>query len=202
MSRQSSLVDRQADFTRRLILEAALALVEDSVDMRLQAPIVRAHEVTLRAVARRADISERTMFRYFSTREEFFDALAERFRERFALPRLPTTPAELVATPRLHYAAFEQQHKLVLGGLHIPDLFDRMRAFQVQGRFKVVRKLIDELAPRRSPQERRLAAANVAYHLGATAWQFFRFYFGLSLDESIAAAETAIGQFLDGLRSR
>jgi AcrR family transcriptional regulator len=201
MSRPSSLSDRQADFTRRLILEAAVDLVENSIEIGAHG-VAHVEDLTLRAVARRANISERTVFRYFSTRQDFFDALVVELRGLYALPPLPATIEELAAMPRGLYTIFEAKKKLVLGGLHIPELFQRMRSTQTAARLTVIRKIVDDWAPKRSVQERRIAAANITFHLGATSWQFFRFSYGFTLEESIAAAETAIAQFLGGLRQR
>jgi hypothetical protein len=62
-----------------------------------------------------------------------------------------------------------------------------------------VRKLIDELAARRPERDRRLAAANIRYHLAASTWHYYRFYFGFSLEDSIAAAEAAVRSMLDAI---
>jgi len=190
MSKPAPLADRQAEFTRRLLLEAAIELIAPGA------------EVTLRAVARRANISERTLFRYFASRDEFFDALAVEALERMQVPPPPRTMEELASAPRRFYQAFEAQQKLVQGGLDLPELHRRLRSRQTAARWTAVRKLLDGFAPRRSGQERRLAAANISYHLGATAWQFFRFDFRFTLDESVAAAETAVQQLLLGLQRR
>jgi AcrR family transcriptional regulator len=185
----ATLADRQADLTRRLILEAALERLE-------RAPV---GELTVRAVAKHARISERTVFRYFATREDFLDAVADAVRTRLALPPSPRNVAEIVAAPRALYGAFEARRELTRASLH-SELFHRMRLVQAQERWKAVRKVIDAHAPRRSERERRIAAANIRYYLAATAWHYFRFYFGFSLEDSIACAETALRQALDGLR--
>jgi AcrR family transcriptional regulator len=198
MSRPVSLVDRQADFTRRLILESAVAFIEESVDLRGE-PRMTA-EVTLRAVAKRANISERTLFRYFSTREEFFDALVDEIRPRIAAAGPPGNVEELLGAPGRYFALFEAQQRLVLAGMLVTELFHRIRTRQITPRLAAVQKIVDGLAPRRSARERRLVATNITFHLGATAWRFFRFSIGFDFDDSVAAAESAIRQFLDGIR--
>jgi glutathione S-transferase len=65
-----------------------------------------------------------------------------------------------------------------------------------------VRQLIDRVAPTRPERERKLTAANVRYYLIATTWHYYRFYFGLSLEESIECARMAIAQALEGLGVR
>lgn len=187
----TSLVDRQSDLTRRLILQAAAERLE-------RAPV---GELTVRAVAKHANISERTVFRYFATRDEFLDAVADEVRARLDLPPAPRSVEEVLAAPRALYARFEAMRELTKAALHT-DLFHRMRQAQAQERWKAVRKVVDQIAPRRSERERRIAAANIRYYLAATAWHYHRFYFGFSLEDSIACAETAIRQSLDGIRAK
>ena len=47
--------------------------------------------------------------------------------------------------------------------------------------------------------ERRLAAANIHYHITASTWHYYRFYFGLSLEDSVDCARMAIRQALAAL---
>src|SRR6185312_5637414 len=112
----------------------------------------------------------------------------------------PRTVAALLAAPRELYGRFEATANLTKAALH-SEIFPRMRDTQARTRWSAVRKLIDDIAPRRPERERRIAAANIRYYLAATTWHYFRFYFGFSLEDSIAAAEAAIGNTLDGLAS-
>jgi len=77
-----------------------------------------------------------------------------------------------------------------------------MRETQARARWTAVQAIVDGAAPRRSARERKLAAANIRFYLAASAWHYFRFYFGFSLEDSIACAETAIRQSLEGLTAR
>lgn len=187
----ASLAERHTDLTRRAILDAALGMLERS----------SVGDLTVRAVAKQANISERTVFRYFATREEFLDAIADEVRERLGLPPPPQTVDELLNAPRALYERFEATKNLTLAALHT-ELFHRMRETQARTRWTAVRQLVDALAPRRSERERRIAAANIRYYLAATAWHYFRFYFHFSLEDSIEAARTAIRQTIDGLVRR
>jgi AcrR family transcriptional regulator len=185
-----SLAERHGEATRRLILDAALDMLEHA----------SLGELTVRAVARHANISERTVFRYFAAREEFLDAIADQVRERLALPPPPQTEDEVMAAPRALYQRFEATKQLTLAALH-SELFHRMRETQAKTRWRAVQQLVDRLAPRRSERDRRIAAANIRYYLAATSWHYYRFYFGFSIEDSIAAAEAAIRNTLAGLKS-
>ncbi|HEY6820818.1 MAG TPA: helix-turn-helix domain-containing protein [Burkholderiales bacterium] len=184
----STLADRRNDLTRTLILEAALATLERS----------SVGELTVRTVARHANISERTVFRYFATRDEFLDAIAEAVRARVDLPPPPETLEDLLAAPRALYTRFDAVRSLTVAALH-SDLFPRMRETQAKARWMAVRKLIDEAAPERGERERRIAAANIRYYLAASTWHYYRFYFNFSLEDTIACAEAAIRDALAGL---
>ena len=184
----ASLADRRNDLTRQVILDAALETLERA----------SVGDLTVRGVAKHANISERTVFRYFASRDEFLDAVAEAVRTRMALPPPPQNLEELRAAPRALYAAFEHKRNLVRAALH-SELFDRMRETQAKARWFAIRTLVDAAAPEASDRARRIAAANIRYFLAASTWHYYRFYFGFSLDETIACAETAIQQALDGL---
>jgi AcrR family transcriptional regulator len=186
-----SLTERLAGETRRLILDAAVELLEaESVS-----------ELTIRAVAARSGMSERTVFRYFATRDDFLDAVASAVAARLHLPAEPRTIAELIAYPATLYRRFEASAALVKAALH-SELFHRMRARSPRERWIAVGQLVDSMAPKRSERERHIAATNIRYFLSATTWHYYRFHFGFDLDDTIACAETAIRQALDGLSRR
>jgi AcrR family transcriptional regulator len=184
-----SLADRRNDLTRQLILDAAVAMLERAT----------LGELTMRAVAKQANISERTVFRYFATRDEFLDALVEAVRTRHALPPPPCTVEDLLAAPRALFTRFEATANLTRAALHT-ELFHRIRESAARTRWRAVQEIVDALAPRKSERTRRLVAANIRYYLAASTWHYFRFYFGFSLEDTIACAEAAIGQSLQSLK--
>jgi AcrR family transcriptional regulator len=185
-----SLVERRNHLSRRVILDAALALLEGG----------SVTELTVRAVARHAGISERTVFRYFADREVFLDAVADAMREKMDLPPPPQSVDELLDAPRALYERFEATGKLIRSALH-SELFPRMREAQARARWTAVRRIVDAVAPRRPERQRKIAAANIRYYLAATTWHYYRIYFGFTLDETIESAQIAIRQCLDGLRA-
>jgi AcrR family transcriptional regulator len=186
-----SLADRQSDLTRRLILDTASGLLERT----------SVAELTVRGVAKQANISERTVFRYFPTREELLDAVAAAVHEKMALPAAPSSVEELLAAPRALYSRFEAVRELTRAALHT-ELFHRIRESQARVRWTAIQGIVDALAPRAGARERRIAAANIRFYLAASTWHYYRFYFRFSLEDTIACAESAIRQALDGLRAR
>lgn len=69
---RETLRDRQAEATRQSIVDAFLELAHEANSVSISMP----------AVARRADVSVRTLYRYFATKDELQDAAAYRAAER------------------------------------------------------------------------------------------------------------------------
>ncbi len=180
-----ALSDRHAGLTRREILDAAAALLEADPPGPL----------TVRSIAARAGIAERTVFRHFASRDALLDAVADDVRTRQALPPPPASLDELLDAPRRLYRRFEATRRLTRGAIRT-ELYDRMRESQGRERWDAIRRIVDAHASGADERARRIAAANVRYHLMASAWHYYRFYFGFPLDECIASAEVAIGQAL------
>lgn len=177
-----------ADLTERLILEAAIQMLE-SASLR---------ELTVRAVAKEAGISERTIFRYFPSRDRFLDAISEELSRKLDLPPHPASIDELFAYPSRLFKAFEANQVLTRASLH-SDLRERRIATTAKARWAAVQALIDAHAPAAPERQRRIAAANIRFFLSATTWQYYRFMLHLGLEETIECAETAIGQALAAL---
>ncbi len=188
MSSIISLKDRHTDATRELILSTAIDLLERG----------SVTDLTIRAVAKEAGMSERTVFRYFATRDDFLDAAAAEAARRMKTPPPPSTIAELREFPVILYKAFEERSDLVRGALHT-EIFNRVRSTAATGRWKAVSDLIDEYAPHRSKKERKLATTNINYFLSASTWHYYRFNFELTPADTIACARTAIELTIENL---
>ena len=176
------------DHTERLIIESALAVLADD----------SFNGLTVRAVARKGGMSERTIFRYFATREEFLDAVAREFTRILNMPPAPQTLDELRMMPRRLYTGFEPHAKLISAVFHT-EIFPRMKAGAAQQRWIGIGKLLDREFRKAPPRARKIAAANIRYFLSGASWHYYRFVFRFDLEETIACAETAIRQSLAAL---
>jgi AcrR family transcriptional regulator len=183
-----SLAERRADLAQRSILDASIDILQSA----------SLEDVTMRAVAARAGISERTIFRYYASRDELLEAMAAEIRRRFDLPPDPSTVEELLAYPAALYGRFEATAAITRAALR-SEFFDRFRSTVAQTRWRAAQAVIDAAAPSRPAHERRIAGANIRYHLSASAWRYYRDYFGFSLEEAVECAQTAIAQALAGL---
>jgi len=183
-----SLAARHADLTQRVILDAAVDLLETR----------SVSELSVRAVAKHAHISERTIFRYFAARDDMLDAVAAEVAIRTQAPPNPRTVAELLAYPEAIFARYEETSALTLAAMH-SELFHRIRTTDAERRGATIRALVDREAAARPERERRHAAANIHYHVVASTWRYYRFYFGFPLADAVACARMAIRQTLTGL---
>lgn len=184
----ASLSDRQTDLTRQLIVDAALDLLE-----RVPVP-----ELTNRLIAQQAHMSERTVYRHFGTREQLLDALATGIGQRLDLPPVPDSIDGLVRYPYALYPRYEAQAALTRAALH-PDVFHRIRDTLARRRWDAIRSLLAAHAPSADAHARELAAANVRFFLAATAWNYYRTYFGMDLEDAMQAVSGVIGQIVRGL---
>jgi AcrR family transcriptional regulator len=181
----ATLASRHADLTQQIILDSAIRLLET-------APVT---QLSVRAVAKHGGMSERTVFRYFATRDEMLDAVALEMSKRLGAPAEPTSIEALIDYPQAIFARFEATEALTKAALH-SELYHRIRSTDADRRGAAIRALVDRAAPERTELERKLAAANILYHVIATTWHYYRFYFGFSSEETVAAARIAIAQSL------
>lgn len=184
----SKLAEMRSDLTVRVVLDAALRVLERSSVVKL----------TFRAVAEEAGISERTVFRYFATRDAFLDAIAAEATRRLELPPPPDSLEALYAAPRNLYAAFEAERNLTKAAVH-SEFHGRMRE-RARPRWTAVRRLIDVAMPRANERKRKLAATMVQYLLSANAWHSMRFHFNLTLEESVECAESSVRAAIENLQ--
>jgi AcrR family transcriptional regulator len=183
-----SLGERFADLARGSIIAAGMDLVVEAPDDPL----------SVRSVANRAGMSERTVFRYFATRDILLDEVAAELASRVQAPPVPGMPSDLTAYARDLYRQFETKAPLIKAALR-SELYNRVRHVAGDARGRSIRHLIDNAAPAAPDEARRAAAANIHYHLVATTWHYYRFYFDLSLEESTRCAEAIIEQALGSL---
>ena len=159
------------------------------------------NDLTLRALAKHTGMSDRTVFRYYASREEFLDAVAVEVARNLRTPAPPSTVEELPLFPRTLYSRFEEKAALVKPALHT-ELSKRMREGVAGERWRAIRALIDNHAPRRTEGDRKIATTNIGYYLSATTWHYYRFNFEFTLEETIASAQSAVRLAIDDIAKR
>lgn len=166
-----TLRETHTALTRTLLLDAAWALAQAGA------------EPSMRAVAARAGVAERTVYRYFANLDALVDALSPFLVGRAGIPlceradQLEGYAAELFAT-------FDRNAALVTMILTSPwwlKFARRSRTKNLAG----LRRLIDDAFPRAPVSDRAAAAATLRAVLSGSGWLYLRESCGLSHAELV-----------------
>jgi len=186
----SPLRDRQTAETRAVILEALGAeLAAGGIE-----------EFSVARLARRAGVSERTVFRHFPTRETLLDGLSQWFNERVGDFPHDVSAEAIPATIAQVFADLDEHEALTRAMLASPG----GREFRRHARAARLARLQAALAPVLDPADPERAAAARALVLAlcsARTWQAMRDEGGLDGAAAGRAVAHAIQLILDDARS-
>jgi AcrR family transcriptional regulator len=189
-SYSSPLRDRQAAATRSVILEALGAeLADGSVE-----------DFSVARLARRAGVSERTVYRHFPTRETLLDGLSEWYNERVADFPDDVAADEIAPTIAQVFADFDAHESLARGVLASPG----GREMRQHARAARLARLDAALAPvlKSADPERAAAARALIFALcSAQTWQSMRDEGGLDGATAGRAVARAIELILNDTSS-
>jgi len=185
---KATLREKQAMATRGHILGAAFELLVEHPDRPFS------HE----AVAKAAGVGARTVYRYFPTQRDLYEALWVQVRTRSGTV-FPTAEAEIVPQIGVLYRAFDQNERLVRAVMESPA-GARVRARGAEEGRTSFDQSLEEVMRGRSPVERRQVRAVFQGIHSGPFWQMLRDRGGLSGPEAIAAASWAAQALLDTLR--
>jgi AcrR family transcriptional regulator len=189
----SPLRSRQKEQTRDLILNAVDAILRG-------APV---SEVTIAAVARQADITERTIYRHFPTREDLLDAVWRRALHAVTggQDQQAETLEEILDLTRGAYESFEADAGIVRALIAAPEGVDASKQ-PAEVRLEMLREAYAGLLG--GIPEDEVNAVVTATHVlsGASAWSHLRDYCGLDGAEGGKAAALAIELIVEGAKAR
>jgi len=189
--REPSLRDEYAEMTRRRIVAAFVETLEDEA----------ADEVSMAAVAKRAKVAERTIYRHFKTRAELFEAAGEWIEDN-VFGYIPfTSPDELPGIFRKLCKSFDQ-HPHLARAIAMTRVGRRVRAGFRRHLIDQHHKAMAPLARHLSPKEVRQAEALASYLNNVLAWSALREDFGMSSTEIADAIEWALSTLLNDVRKR
>ncbi|GAA0853363.1 TetR/AcrR family transcriptional regulator [Aliiglaciecola litoralis] len=181
----SSLQEKKAAFTRDLIMQSAIELAQEC-DIG---------DMSFKRVSENANISERTMFRYYTTRDAFLDELTLRLHALLELPALPEDASLLSGFLVDLYEKLDAQPRIV-EVLFTSDLFDRVLHTTAKDRYLQLITLLEKSYPHCSNDMIKKSAANIRYILSASSWRYYRLAFGFDLKTSIESADMLVSQSL------
>lgn len=181
---EGGLRKAQTAAVRERLLAAATALIEEG------------SEPTMRAVAARAGVGERTVYRYFAAREDLYVALGPRLQARSGAP-LPPTTGELPGYIARLFTTFDENAGLVRSLATSPwaePFLRRTRARNLKG----LRALFDASHGGATDEDRAAAASALRVLCSGAGWVYLRDA-GLENAELIAHARWLVSTLVERL---
>lgn len=190
----SPLRERQAANTRREILQAAAELIESD----------GLADFSLREVAARADVSERTLYYHFPNRQAVLDALADWVDEQLRERRLQDDPRNIEDFPARIAAIFAAFDEIGAPARAMARLSaaEGMRSAAYRDRTEAFRERFAEVLDPLPPAEAERCFALLRHVVSATTWMTLREEFGLEAEDAAAAMAWALRALLDDLATR
>lgn len=182
---KSPLREEQMAQTREKILEKVVEI--------LAAPNA---ELTVAEAAKRANVSVRTAYRYFPTKEALLDAFHEYSGKQLGFPvALPKSLDELVEYTALLGQTYIK-NEAVLRAQQRSAANDEIRRRRKQNQVRMLRKLVDEAAPGADEDVRRNAAAALMMAVGFEPWTLLRDAWGLEPEQCIAQFQWSVSAII------
>ncbi|MBR0689024.1 TetR family transcriptional regulator [Bradyrhizobium manausense] len=187
----ASLRDEYAEMTRQRIVAAFVEALEDeAVD-----------DISMAAVAKRAKVAERTIYRHFKTRAELFAAAGEWIEDN-VFSYIPfTSPDELPEIFRKLCKRFDR-HPHLARAIAMTRAGRRVRAGFRRHLIDQHRKAMAPLVRHLPAKDVRQAEALASYLNNVLAWNAMREDFGMTSSEIADAIEWALTTLLKDVRQR
>lgn len=182
--------ERKKDEARGRIVDALMALIAEGQDA-----------VSHDAVAERAGVSRRTVYRYFPDREALLQSVWVRVNELAKSGgRFPTSYEDMLASLIPIYTGFDRIAPLATLIRATPQ-GRAVRRSQNKTRVPAYTKVGEEVAPDLPPDDRLLVSAMLQV-LHTTPWLEMRDHWGLSGEQIARAAGWAIRTLVADLKAR
>ncbi len=147
--------------------------------------------ISIKDIAKICDISERTIFRNFESRDGLLDDLAKVMANEINSPEITQNISELSSYIQKLFYSFERDVELTLAALQ-KEIFERIRENQAKRRWKDVQKLISKSFPRLDKTSQQIISGNIRFLLSASTWSYYRFNLGFSKKMTIEAIRFSI----------
>ena len=185
-----TLREKHVAATRDHILDEAYDLLVDHADQPFS------HE----AIAARAGVGARTVYRYFPAQSDLYEELWLRVRKQ-AGTIFPSSEAEILPQIPILFGGFDRNENLIRAVLESPAGHRVRERGAPEGR-EAFSKSLAGLTAGMSPAEKRRVVAIFLAIYSAPFWELLRERGGLSGGDAIAAAEWAMSTLIQGLRRR
>lgn len=184
----AKLRQKQTAATREHILDAAYDLLANHPELPFS------HE----AIAQRAGVGARTVYRYFPAQADLFEELWVRVRKQ-AGTIFPQHEAEILPQVPILFSGFDRNAALIQAVLESPAGHKVRERGAPEGR-AAFHKSLHALTQGLSAAQKRQVVALFLGVYSAAFWQLLRERGGLSGPDAIAAATWAMEAFLDRLK--
>jgi AcrR family transcriptional regulator len=184
----STLLEKKAEFTINLILNAACDL-SNTLDI---------NDLSFKKVAEHTGISQRTMFRYFRTRDDFLEALAVRLHEKLNVPDMPDDIDGLIEYVSALFHKLDEQPRRVIVLLST-DLLPKVVNTSAKVRLNTIQELLKIRYPELAESIITKTAANLRYVISASSWRYYRVHYQFDLSTSIECVQLMISEALKSI---
>jgi AcrR family transcriptional regulator len=178
---RSPLRASQVNATRERIADAVFAVFQKHGGQE---------DITFKDVAKEAGVTEMTVYRHFSNREELLQVLWQRINARIGIG-IPDTIAALTGRNQDLHLAYENLGPLMLASI-MSKQGREMRLSLKSRRQKAFLKIASEVNPDLSPKEKRRVAAVLQLLHSSYAWDSMRSNWDMNPKEIAEATLMAI----------
>ena len=171
-----------AELTRQRIIEALMDLLVDE----------RPSTIAIPAVAKRANVSVRTVYHHFPTKEALFDALPEaaRFRGGAGLDD-PTSPKELSAMVGQAFVYFNENEPL-FNALRVSEASEQVQRELDRRAVARAEKVMTSLADRLDADDLQRLQGLLGTLVSYDTYRALTRRYGLSIEDAASAVSWAI----------
>lgn len=185
----SPLREKQADETRRLILDAAATELAQS----------GLRDSSIGKIAKLAGVSARTVYRHFPTHEALIEALAAWASDAAAGLEYPETLDQLPSAAVRLFRSFDER-KALIRALLMTQTGRELRARTVKQRKEKLKRMIADACASLDPAEALRIRAVLHYLFSAQAWQWIEDTYGLDGDAAGQAVAWALETLIHDLK--
>lgn len=183
-----SLKEKHAEATREHILEKAYELLVEHPEQPFS------HE----AVAKRAEVGARTVYRYFPSQADLYEGMWVLLR-RHSGTIFPQTEEEILPQVPVLFGNFDRNEKVIRAVLESP-MGHRVRERGIPEGRECFQKSLAGLTKGLSAAKQRQVIAVFLAVYSAPFWELLRNRGGLSGQDAIEAAKWTMRTLLEGLR--
>ncbi|MDX8518997.1 TetR/AcrR family transcriptional regulator [Mesorhizobium dulcispinae] len=174
----SPMREEKARETHEAILCALFELMDSAT---------AADEISMEAIAQKAGVQRRTVFRHFATKDDLLTAFWPWLNARIGASTTPETPKDIIDGPRRAFPRFDMHDAAIRSSLH-SRTGREMRMGTVAGRRANFRRALAPAISSLQPADAEKVEALAHLLFSASAWEVLKDYGGLT---GAQAGETA-----------